>query len=242
MRRDRAAIAHEVCARSARPRARGDGAIWHVPQVRLRCLRSSRHDRAGRRTTARLSNTTASAGRPGPLDDPNGSDAIAISQTWSDSSHIVARTDPNGNTTRYMHDAAENVAAIQIRTERRKHRRSTREEIVSAGPMRTARPWSTGMTCWTGSWGARSHPAPGSRTIRRPSPISYDELGRLIRATNNLHTVERSYDALSRVVTETQDGRAITNDLPARHARRHQLPLGLPARVRLSGCGSPADS
>src|SRR5688572_28226093 len=31
----------------------------------------------------------------------------------------------------------------------------------------------------------------------------------MTRAANDQHTIERSYDALSRVVTETQDGRAI---------------------------------
>ena len=32
---------------------------------------------------------------------------------WSDSSRLVARTDPNGNTTRYRHDAADNLVEVE---------------------------------------------------------------------------------------------------------------------------------
>src|SRR6185436_14689722 len=35
-----------------------------------------------------------------------------ISQEWNDSSQLVSRTDPNGNTTRYLYDAAQNIVGI----------------------------------------------------------------------------------------------------------------------------------
>jgi RHS repeat-associated protein len=161
---------------------------------------------------------------------PDDTDAIEIHQVWSDSSRLVARTDPNGNTTRYRHDAADNLVEVQ-------HPDGTKEAYSFDG-----RGNCTGWTDPNGTTVINTYD-PMDRLVRRDirpgagvaadtttESYAYDEVGRVILAKNDRHTVEWRYDALGRVVAQVQDGRQVT----AGHDRGgRRTSVGYPSGYRL---------
>ena len=85
------------------------------------------YDGLGRPTTVRFTG-------------PDDTDAIGIQQVWSDSSRLVARIDPNGNTTRYATMARTTWSTYSIRTARWRCTPSTAGETAPAGRIPTATP------------------------------------------------------------------------------------------------------
>ncbi|MGV0812271.1 RHS repeat-associated core domain-containing protein [Mycolicibacterium boenickei] len=154
------------------------------------------YDGLGRPTQVRWS------GRDGSVD-------AAVAQSWSDGSRLLSRSDPHGNATRYTHDAAGDIVEIR-------HPDASTEAFSfdSVG----------NCVGWTDPNGTRVVNTYDSldRLVRRDitpgdgvaddttsETYTYDELGRLVRAANDRHTVEWGYDGMSRVVRQVQDGREI---------------------------------
>lgn len=131
-----------------------------------------------------------------------------IGQAWNDGSRVVSRTDPDGNTTRYVRDAADNIVEIE-------HPDATTERFSF-----DSRGNCVGWTDANGTRVVNTYDAM-DRLVRRDitpgagvaddttsETYAYDELGRLIRAANNRHAVEWRHDGLS--VQQVQDGHTVT--------------------------------
>ena len=185
------------------------------------------------------------AGRPTDVrwSGRDGSAVVNIGQSWSDSSRVLSRTDPNGNTTSYLHDAADNIVETR-------HPDATTENFA----------FDSRGNCvgWTDANGTRVintydsmdrlvrrdiNPGDGVADDTTSETYTYDEWGRLTRATNDRHTVEWGYDGLSRVVRQVQDRQEIaaTHDGAGRRTSV-RYPSGYRARIRLRGHGSAPHS
>src|SRR5690606_37110757 len=116
------AVTHRATGRHLRTRYVRDprGRVLEVAAPRG-MSRTYAYDRSDRPGTIGLPNRSRvrldydGLGRPTRANwiGADGSDAIEVRQSWDDGSRLVARTDPNGNTTRYLHDAADNLVAIE---------------------------------------------------------------------------------------------------------------------------------
>lgn len=181
------------------------------------------YDGAGRPVTARLSGTDKS-------DKSDKSDVISMGHTWSDASRITARTDPNGNVTRFDHDAAGEMVAIEHPDGSRiSYRYDSRGNCV-------------GWTDANGSTVVNTfdamdrllrrdvEPGKGVAADTTTERYDYDELGRMVRARNDGHTVTWRHDGLSRVVAEAQDGHEVTSTYGAGGLRTS---VGYPSGYRL---------
>jgi RHS repeat-associated protein len=175
------------------------------------------YDGLGRPTRVRRSGTDGSA-------------LAEVAQSWSDGSRVVSRTDPNGNTTRYVRDAANNIVGIQ-----RPDATTENFSFDSRG----------NCVAWTDANGTRVVNTYDSmdRLVRRDitpgagvaddttsETYAYDSLGRLARATNDRHTVEWAYDGLSRIVRQVQDGYEIAATYDSAGRRTS---VGYPSGYRL---------
>jgi RHS repeat-associated protein len=137
-------------------------------------------------------------------------DDITTSQTWDDTSRLVAQTDDNGNTTSYEYDALN---------------RMFREQMADA----TVHSYTYDvhdnrltMTDADGSVSACTYdlldrltdktiaPGPGVSNDTTFESYAYDGLSRLVAAEDDDSVVTRSYDSLSRVTCETLNGRTTT--------------------------------
>ncbi|HEY6648655.1 MAG TPA: RHS repeat-associated core domain-containing protein [Mycobacterium sp.] len=160
----------------------------------------------------------------------DGSALANVRQSWSDDSRVVSRTDPNGNTTRYVHDAADNI--IEIR-----HPDGTTESFTFDSRGNCVGWMDANGTRVVNSYDSMDRlvrrditPGDGVADDTTSEAYAYDELGRVTRATNDRHTVEWGYDGLSRAVRQVQDGRVITASYDGAGRRTS---VGYPSGYRL---------
>ena len=205
----------------------------HLPTNTVRTTAPGTIRLAGDR---RISMESDSHGRPATVafTGPDDSDAIAIQQVWSDSSPLVARADPNGNTTRYHQDAAGKVVQVE-------HPDGTMETYSF-----DSRGNCAGWTDPNGTEVINTYdqmdrlvrrivkPGAGVSADTTTESYAYDELGRMILAKNDRHRVEWRYDALGRVAVEVQESRPVHRAHTTRwQADVNRLSVWVPPRLRL---------
>ncbi len=139
----------------------------------------------------------------------DGSAVVNIRQSWSDSSRVLSRIDPNGNTTATCTTPRTTSSRRGIRT-----RPLSNFAFDSRGNC-------VGRTDANGTRVINTYdsmdrlvrrdinPGDGVADDTTSETYTYDEWGRLTRATNDRHTVEWGYDGLSRVVRQVQDRQEI---------------------------------
>jgi RHS repeat-associated protein len=215
--------------------ARGRTLEEIAPQGMSRTYEYGSHDRPGTiglPGDRRISVDWDGRGRPTTVGftGPDDSDAIAIQQVWSDSSPLVARADPNGNTTRYHQDAAGKVVQVE-------HPDGTMETYSF-----DSRGNCAGWTDPNGTEVINTYdqmdrlvrrivkPGAGVAADTTTESYAYDELGRMILAKNDRHRVEWRYDALGRVAVQVQDGRSVTSTYDEGGRRTS---IGYPSGYRL---------
>lgn len=167
--------------------------------------RQTRHEYDG---LSRLLRTTIDMNGNGP--DPNEPADIVTTQAWDDNSRLVSRTDDNGNTTQYVYDAldrqvretfadgAENLYSYDVHHNRTGETDANGTVVASQFDLNN-RLTRKDVTAF----------GPGVSSDTTFEEYAYDGLGRIVRAEDDDALVTRTYDSLSNLLTDVQNGRTV---------------------------------
>jgi len=140
---------------------------------------------------------------------------IVLSQTFDDSSRLTSRTDGNGQTTAYETDAHGRVTRVIF-----PDGKFTRMFYDAMGNVITNVDAAGTVQVMTYDDANRItrrdiFPAPGVAADTTFESFQYDGLSRMLRAENNVSVTTQRYDSVSRLLWESQDGRAVSYDYDA---------------------------
>jgi len=136
---------------------------------------------------------------------------VELNQTWDASTRLKTQTDPNGNTTTYTYDGLNRQTGIAY------------ADGTSIGQVFDVHDKVVERTDANGSVSTTTYDLlnrrvrseimtdPGVAATTTFEAFQYDGLSRIVRAEDDDSIVTRGYDSFSRVLVETQNGRAVAS-------------------------------
>ncbi|MCK4340748.1 MAG: RHS repeat-associated core domain-containing protein [Phycisphaerae bacterium] len=144
--------------------------------------------------------------------DPQDPSDIVTSQSWDDTSRLVAQSDDNGNTTTYAYDPLDRMVA-EIRADGTEH---SYEYDAHGNRTRIEDANGSISTCTYDLLDRLSDktiaPAAGVSTDTTFETYQYDGLSRVVHAADDDALVTRAYDSLSSLTRETLNGQTTLSD------------------------------